>query len=278
MQANKNSLVIRYEGLDSDKSQIDLRQFGQSLVGIERIVSIGMTAIEKQSLPKGNFKPSIITSASALRAGSFEVEVTLAALGGLYQSLVQTQLPEFVWNLICGTVMRTGGRKESVEHVDRLLDMLDDYNRRTYESDERRHKETMRMLDIMDNMKVPVRQALTPIDKSCESMQFAHYKQESTVDVATAYSVRSQLRFNTHIMYNQSVTVDGLIRHKKQLKVIHPAEPNQVITAVIRDPAFDREPNIYTRAVATNTTILATGRIITKMDGRIHLLYITSAV
>ena len=72
------------------------------------------------------------------------------------------------------------------------------------------------------------------------------------------------------------VTVDGFTHHNRQLKVIHPDEPNRFVTASVRDPAFDIAPNIYTEA-ATERRMLDVAAKVTLKDGRIQRVYIMDA-
>ena len=76
-----------------------------------------------------------------------------------------------------------------------------------------------------------------------------------------AEPARSSEAAGTGQMETMHLTVDGIIHHARQLKVHHPDRPGKFATAVVRDPAFDSLPNIYTEAASKLGRIRATVEI-----------------
>ena len=77
-------------------------------------------------------------------------------------------------------------------------------------------------------------------------------------------------------MTKMRVKIDGFIYHNRQLKVVHPDEPNRFITAHVQDPIFENTPNVYTEAAIRQGTLDVTAKATLK-DGRIQKLYIMDA-
>lgn len=64
---------IRYKGGDADSHVIDMRQLGESLQGVDRIISDGLIAIINTRVPKKGERAPLILKAKEPIAGSYEI-------------------------------------------------------------------------------------------------------------------------------------------------------------------------------------------------------------
>ena len=211
-----------------------------------------------------------MVQASEPKRGSVEVVTWLsenAVLLPLFHELYLTGAADVIWNWISGAMLKLGGRsREADRHFDRLLSVVN-------AMDERRH------LEVMDWAKLfnPARQIVSPVGRSCECLLLTNARHEQAeIDTPMADVIRSRGKLEVSDMTMIRVTVDGFTHHNRQLKVIHPDEPNRFVTASVRDPAFDIAPNIYTEA-ATERRMLDVAAKVTLKDGRIQRVYIMDA-
>ena len=66
-------LTIRYRGGDADKHHVRLRKLGESLMGVERLVSVGLYVVEVGKLPSPRQRLRYVIQATQPQAGSVEI-------------------------------------------------------------------------------------------------------------------------------------------------------------------------------------------------------------
>lgn len=69
----ENTIQLVYDGGDAAHHAIDLRLLGQSLVGIDRIVSDGLIILSTGRLPKKGERATVITKIQEPVAGSYTI-------------------------------------------------------------------------------------------------------------------------------------------------------------------------------------------------------------
>src|SRR5690606_8218798 len=67
-------IEIRYDGIDAGANVIDMRLFGESLIGLERALSTGLNTIAHGAIPRSRAKPTLDIKASPVRPGSVELD------------------------------------------------------------------------------------------------------------------------------------------------------------------------------------------------------------
>ncbi len=278
--ADTVQLLVRYEGKDAASNTINLRYFGQSMTGIDRIISLGLATLEHGDIPKSRFKSPMVARVAVPREGSFELQVLLEAVGlsPFLNQILSTYLPEFLRNWTSGVILNAGGRRaESVENFVRIMELKEQSDKRKDEIirllAQNNHEAYMKLSQRTIN---PAQDTLAPVDRSCDIMSVRNGDQTSEFDAATAFAVRSNKQLEVGPMETVCVIVDGLFRNTKQLKVIHPDEPHRVVTAFVRDPSFETEPNVYLDAMLSRGKITISCKAARK-DGRIQRLYIMDA-
>lgn len=109
-------IEIRYDGIDAGDNVIDMRLFGESLIGLERALSTGLNAIAHGAIPRSRAKPTLEIKASPVRPGSVEldaiVEIAKGALPLITPFLIQHG-PKIARLLISAIVKGALGRKSS---------------------------------------------------------------------------------------------------------------------------------------------------------------------
>ena len=262
-------LTIRFQGAGADQHRVDLRQLGHSLLGIERIVTHGLFALEAGRFPKKREPLPLLLHAEAPQRGCVEVYIWLVA-GGVFLPVIHdifiSMASDVVWRWINGVLLRMAGRdKDADAHLEKVIDFLD-------KVDARRHLEVVQLQKLATASK----QVVTPVGQSCNSIVFPQGGEDAEIDLPLAEAIRSMGKVKVGDMKKMRVKVDGFTHHNKQLKIIHPDEPGCFVTAYVQDPAFAEAPNVYTEAATNESWLKVTAKPTTK-DGRIHALYIMDA-
>ena len=264
-----SSLIVTFDGGDAAGHTISMRRLGESLVGIERLASVGLMALETGQCPSPRQALPLTVRASPLRHGSVGLEAVLAVVPGflpLVNEVYLTGASEVLWRWISGALLKMGGREnDSSNHFERLVDLL-------AQVDGHRHLEAMEWHKLAGHG----RRVVAPIGSSCESAAFTAGGQTTEVDLPMADAIRSGDILEVGDMETMQVKVDGFTHHNRQLKLLHNDAPGRFITGHVRDPAFESAPNVYTEA-ATNQGWLKVTAKPTRKDGRLQALYIMDA-
>ena len=258
--------VIRFDGADANEHTLGMRQLGQSLIGIERLITVGLFALEVGRIPRHNESLPLLVRASEPRIGSYEIAATLgpaAAFLPLLHEFYLTGATEILWRWMSGALLRMGGRpQESESHFSELIRLLD-------RVDARKHLE----MPEWQRLVTPGRRLVSPVGPSCDRILLPMDGEMTEIDFPMAEVIRSKDKLEVGDMETFRIKVDGFTHHNRQLKLVHPSEPGRFITGHIRDPAFENAPNIYTDA-ATRQSWLRVAAKPTMKDGRIQAIYI----
>ncbi len=247
-----------------------MRDLGHSLVGIERIITAGMFALENGTFPKSNEKLPFVVHTHAPRRGSIEFATWLVSTGlvPVFYELYLSKTGDILWNWMSAVMFGLGGRKRDARrHLDKVLDILGVVN-------EQRHIEIVELYKLAHAS----RNAVRPIGHSCERIVFGGSgpDQRTEIDIPIADAIRSTVNCEVGDMERIRITVNGFAHHDRQLKIVDPDDPSRFIVAVVRDPAFDITPNIYTNAASYRGELDVHAKRMIR-GGRNHKLYIMDA-
>ena len=261
----KGKIIIRFEGAAADRHELGMRQLGESLIGIERLITMGLFAMDSGRFPKRMERLPFVVRASEPRKGSVEFMPILdigTAFLPIIHEIYLSKSSEFIWRWLSGALLKMGGREKDADvHLDKLFDLLD-------KVDARRHLEALGWQKLY----APARQVVSPVGPSCDRLvlQDAEFTE---IDLPVAESIRSRGKLEVGDMETYRIKVDGFIHHNKQLKIEHPHEKGKFITGHVRDPAFQNAPNVYTEAATKQGWLKVTAKP-TSREGRLEALYI----
>lgn len=264
-------VTVSFHGGHAREYVIRMRELGESLIGIERIVAAGLQVFETGRLPKPRERTPYVIETTP-KQGSIHIPVLIqenAFLLPLLQDLYLTGITDAIWRWLNGVMHRLGGRtREGDEHL-RALERL------VGKSMEHSHLEKMELIGLS----AAARQAVYPVGRSCEFLGVSNGQsgEKTIIDLPMAQAIRSSDKLKIGNMYRVRIRVDGLMHHNKQLKVVHPREPGRVITAKVQDPTFHQTPNVYTDAVATKAYLDVQAKDALRHDGKIRTMYILDA-
>lgn len=109
----KQEFVVKYEGGDAQQHALDMRQLGESLIGIERLVNTGLYVLEHGERPGHGRVLKSVVRVSTPQPGSLQFIPDLVA--GVYpllsDSFVQSHIGEVLRQLVKIPLLAMGGRE-----------------------------------------------------------------------------------------------------------------------------------------------------------------------
>ena len=255
-----NSLLIRYEGKDADQHKLDMRQLGESLVGIERLINAGLYSIEHGERPGHGLKLDSVVSVSKLQPGSVELIplLQIAAYSILSDPYIQNHIGTILHKFIKIPILAFSGfgssAKRESERVWEIFSNVEDH----------RHQELMRSYDLQEKAYNLIahrwsynaaRNAVSPIGRGCECMSISDREASDTITPEMANSIRSKVPLDEGDIKPMTLRIDGFTGSTRRLDVIRPGSPSRAMKAIVRDPIFDTMPNFYTEAAISKSQL-----------------------
>lgn len=276
----KQAFVVKYEGGDAKQHVLDMRQLGESLIGIERLINTGLYVLEHGERPgHGRVLESVIR-VSTPQPGSLEFIPIL--LPGVYpllnEPIVQKHIGAILRQLVKIPLLAMGGLEHEAQGrthdlLEKALAASERAAEHTDRADERRHREQMKVYDLLSHQWAydAARNAVSPVGKGCDCMQISDDETSDTITPLMAQAIRTRGSVKIGEPRELSVLVDGFIHRTRQLRVVHPDVPDRLVTAYVRDPAFDAAPNIYTEAASSRKRLRVVTRDLRKGDRLVGL-------
>lgn len=264
-------IEIRYDGIDAADQVIDMRLFGESLIGLERALSTGLNTIVHGAIPRSRARPTLEIKASPIRPGSVELDAIVEMAKGalpIVSSLVIQHGPKIARLLLSAIIKKNAGQKKQSEaDVDQLVELA-----KINAAD--RASERQLISDLVDRLAPTAAPIVAPVGRSCEALRISDGTDTTEVDVPMAQAVRSKAELEVSEMMHMRIRIDGVVVHTRTLKVEDPDEAGRFVSAEVRDPAFTDGENIYTRSITKFLDVQAKA---TYRDGRLYKLHVMDA-
>lgn len=284
-----NKFTISYAGLDADDHALDMRKFGDALVGLDKVISAGLIAVADFREPKKGERFPLRIRAREPEEGTFHIVGELVPVAhGLYVSVLpivhevfHKKAGEIAWAWVSWVLKMAGGREHEADpHFTALMELTKEIHRGRIESEEANRRF---LLEVLDRVLPQARHVVAPVGTSADTLTIwpgtpdEKTDQATEVDVPSAEAIRSKEKLKVGDMETFIVRVDGIIHHARQLKIEHPTEAGKYLTAQVRDPAFDDPSGVYMKAVASQGLLEVSAKPSRKEDGSLQALYILDA-
>ena len=215
-------LIIRFEGASAKHHVMGMRDLGESLKGIERILTTGIYAMRAGRYPNTNARLPFSVLVSSPRQGSVEFVALWESVGPILPLLPEVYLsgvPEAVRNWLIGVLLKMGGREDqSSKHLSEVLSIME-------QVEGNRHLEIIALLDREhERTRRYAKQAVTAVGPSCDKLVIPSIIEVAEIDIAIAEVIRSGDDLEVSDMETMRVLVDGFIHHSKQIKLHHPTK------------------------------------------------------
>ncbi len=257
------SIQIVYDGLDASNHYMDAKLFGQSLQGIDKLVSDALIIFTHERLPKRGERAPLILKANEPKAGSFAIGGNLqevAAVLALGMPLLSNIGTDVISHYVTAAIDFFRGRDRNMEIIiGQLAKMHQEQVAANDRSDERRHVEVMGMQELLrqsiaSNSSAAI-QYVAPIGSSAKTASFVSGANNAImIDESAADEIRDFEKLDWGTVTSFELKTDGFKFHTNGLSVENP-ENDGFLMAEVNDPAFEEESNAYTVAAQKRARI-----------------------
>lgn len=286
-------ILLKNDGGDAIRHSIDARLFGQSLQGLDRMVSDCLIIFSTGRLPKRGERSPILLKAKEGRAGSYEVPQIIqeaSHLLGVGVPMLQAIGPEIVGHYVTAVLDRFRGREGNVEQaikrmaemhslaLETLAKMQGESTQSMIEINRQRHDEMMGLQDILrraiDASGQSAADYVAPVGVSVDRATFvAGIAKPDETTVEDADAIRDSQKVDWMEPQLEVLTTDGFKFHTSGLSIENPTGDGYLM-AEVKDPVFEEESNPYTTAAQKRARIEVLARRGYKNGklSRIHIL------
>ncbi|MCJ2134088.1 hypothetical protein MKK69_08425 [Methylobacterium sp. J-026] len=270
------SFVIRFDGLDAERHELDLGDLAESLRGMSRIIAVAGNLAATDRFVQHKDSMSVRVLARPPEAHCFEIVAWLkwAIVENTYTSATVSGLTVALIGYI---FKRASGNREEMKH---LKDSLD---KAITELGSRDAGTVARLLDTVDRMAealIPaVRQAVAPIGQSAMTLTVSGENPGTSVrlDVADRESIMAEAESEITPQRDFIVEIVGLSMEDGTCKLILSDDAEDRIRGVVTDPQVMRPNNPYALAMAAKRRIRVRAKAAIR-EGRIEKLFISDVV
>lgn len=139
-----NTFAIKYDGLAASEHAIEMRRFGEAIVGLDKVINAGLVALLEFRVPKKGERFPLVIRAQEPQRGSVElfgeVAQTVKPVGSilpLVHEMFYTGAGDVIWRWLSWTMNMSGGReKEADPHFLALMDLTREIHKGRAESEE----------------------------------------------------------------------------------------------------------------------------------------------
>lgn len=271
-------IVIRFDGLDADKHQMELVGLAESLDGLSRIIAASGHFALTQEVSLRKDKQSVRVVVSPPKEGCFLVHAFVQfahhhPLFGGYSIEAAAGLTVMV---IGYTFARAAGKKEEMKLLSRALESS---IRELGSRDQPTIDRLLTTVEHMaDSLKPAVKRAVAPIGTSAHTLSVgaASSAIRATIDEADKAAINSPAGLSVDDERDYVVLITEL---DMQTGACHAAidreDPERRFSARITDPAFALPNNAYVLAMAAVETLAVRAKA-TIRDGQIERLFISN--
>lgn len=264
------SLSIRYEGGDAESHSIDLHQLGQSLQGMARILAVSAHFTETGKYNKQFDTLSVKVVAEPVEEHHcYEVTATIiriASSGVLWSGLGTALLMA-----VLGYVFN----RRKAEEMKHLSDALKQSIGQQAEVQERM---LLTIEKLADSLQPSIRQALSPIGQSVESINLRRRDARGERVVLDRETKELAQVGKDHTItgpHQMSGIISELDMVSGSCKVSLESDPEVRVPAKIVDPVVGLPNNPYAQALSQITTITFTAKAEIDAEGNVAALYIS---
>lgn len=257
-------LVIKFQGGDADRHNVEMRALGHSLIGFERILSDGLIFLGEDRMPKRGERHTLFVLAQEPKVGSSEIAVNLTQATGLLPLawwLMETSAGEALSYFTTWVFAKLGGRESDAKAAYAAMVKMREIEAAERVETQRQwleHEAGWRdqLFALTDKLSNAAIQAVRPVGPSVDNFKLNGTKAPPLlVDLPTADVIRAKGELEVSELQTIDLKVDGFVHHSKKLNVEHPDQPGRFISADVRDPVFDNVPNAYTEAAGNQDTL-----------------------
>lgn len=277
---------IVFDGNVAKQGLLDVRDYAESIAGLERIFHYGLSLSHTPQIPTGREAnlPYGLRVAAPTEGSWEQIIVVFSALSDpLAQQAVQLAT-SYLGNFLAMTLKRLAGisyvseQRKVQEHLlseqTQLLGQQVGLHKQAVASHERI------ILASIDLLESPAQGFVRPIRNGeaevVETFPEDDVNSKFTVDSSIAEKISHETKLEYPIMYR--ATVVGLLYPERRIEIAHPEE-DRYTRAIVTDAAFDSHRNPYVSSLAHRHSIDMTIQIRrVKETNKIQAIYVLGAI
>ncbi|QPH53924.1 hypothetical protein [Pontivivens ytuae] len=273
---------FKYDGRAAAEHHVDMRQLGESLIGLDRIANTGLIALSDYRFPKQRERFPLNIVAEKPQAGSLEIVATLQSVGPVVMPLVHDMFRDrakaILWDWTSWVFLMAGGREsDAAGHFNKLAELTKEIHQGRFESEQANRDF---MLEVLDKVLPATKKAVSPVGYTADELIIPQPDNPSVltrIDHPTADVIRSGGQLEIGDMATFVVRVDALTRHNRTVRLELEGDEGRYITGFVSDPLFDEVENMYLSALANRGWIAVTAKPGLARDQSVRRLYISDA-
>lgn len=256
-------VFVRYDGLDAEKHEIDLFEFGKSAQGLAKIIATvaDFSITGNYQDDKRNLCCKITIKEPKANCFSFMAIIhhidkspTLTTFAGVSGASIFVGILAFVWSIIAGKKEEMKALKESLNTAIVQLGRRDD---------------SQRLIEAVEKMALALvpaaKQAVAPIGVSCETMKFGDGKEYHTTLNEDDRDVIYGEIFDVSDEEEYRVLISEFDMKNRTCKISLKDDLMRRFSAKVTDPQAELANNKYVSAM--NSKSIVTIKAKTKMVG-----------
>lgn len=269
------SVLIRFDGLDAEKHELEMSALADSLRGLSRIIGVCGNFAATQRYVQHKDAMAVRVVARAPEAHCFEMWA--AVQWAAQNPLISTTVGGLFVTLVTYVFKRAAGQREEMRHLKAALDTA------IKELGSRDQSTVDRLLDTVDKMADALRpsakQAVTPIGASASSLTIGSSVDPSrrlVLGIAEKNAITSETPAEVDVERDYTVLITELDMETGACRVAFPDDLENRIGGTITDPSVRLPNNAYALSMAAVTPLMVRAKATLK-DGNIDKLFISDA-
>lgn len=287
--------LLRYEGKDTDRHEIDAQSVGVSIVGAAKFYNAIAHFCVFGEVPRGNYRKEFRCIAKVPTEGSWDWMLVLATVAQEYNlnHEVYKEATGFLLSQVVGAIKKIWTRSSETQAVVELLTET-----LKHQADRNHDVQTLlingliksnsdwaslsgklidKLPDLAASTRNSGRQMVAPIGTTCrEIKQFAKTTGEVVITEPEAVVIRGGDEMEVEEMqtFRCERITEANVENGHCILKVEGLEP--LVTGKIDDPAIRIPNNIYTRALNNQTSFQFKAKPV-KRRGEIYRMYISDA-
>lgn len=267
-------VLIRYDGLDATRDEIELGALGESLRGLSRIIGVAANFAATQRFVQHKDALQVRVIARPPEAHCFELVAWVR--WAAENPLISTVVGGLLATLVTYIFKRAAGQKEEMRHLRESLEVA------IRELGTRDTAVVGRLLETVDKMadalRPAARQAVTPVGETAGTLTIGDPSKGPAAVIGRAErdAIMAPDEVEVEPEKDFTVIIKELDTDTGGCRVVFPDDADQRYRGEITDPLVLKPNNPYALALASQRPIIVRAKAVTK-DGALERLFISDS-
>jgi len=254
-------ILLRYQGYDARRNEIDLLSLGESLKGASRMLLISSNFVLTQRYVSRTPAMSVKVLAGTSRRGSWELPLIIAPIVPILPDIYKAVSSHFVEHVLNWALAKFGGKPNEAEmYKEVCMKSIEEQSRVSIEAIKAMQSVAEK---VVDAQRASAKRLVDPVGESCEELTIGDPKKAISVDKPMKDAINEDgdmeiLDEKDYVVFFSEID----IRNRTGKLSIHgDGRRSRRYPAVILDAAIRNVRNVYSQALAGGTWIKVRGQM-----------------